>query len=323
MLRLQALNVLDGKRLIASAQPLRLLPVARNASSSSNASLRIAACALQHLSQQIARAPLKPPGRQAVWCAAGKGDSSGGGGTQSTDAGGSSLLISGALLAVWAGLVAYAFVFSPNQTPTIDQFILLKLVGLKPDDPYQVNTIYTSVFNMMGIYPLVYASLLIPAARSNKLPAWPFVVGSMAMGAFALLPYMALWSPKTPPQQLPPPKEELEGWNRLFLKGAETPVLPALLAAGAGFYLFKAVTAGGDAWVDYLRLFDQSRLVHVTTVDFMLCTLLAPFWMSNDAEGRKWQQRDTLLPVLSALPLVGPAIYLVLRPKADTSSPSS
>lgn len=29
--------------------------------------------------------------------------------------------------------------------------------------------------------------------------------------------------------------------------------------------------------------------------------------------------RGTLLPVLSVLPLVGPALYLLLRPKADLS----
>lgn len=31
------------------------------------------------------------------------------------------------------------------------------------------------------------------------------------MGAYALIPYMALWSPKQPAEQLPPPKEELVG----------------------------------------------------------------------------------------------------------------
>lgn len=48
---------------------------------------------------------------------------------------------------------------------------------------------------------------------------------------------------------------------------------------------------GGAAWYEFLRLFDSSRLVHATTIDFTICTLLAPFWMSNDAEGRKWEQR--------------------------------
>jgi len=59
--------------------------------------------------------------------------------------------------------------------------------------------------------------------------------------------------------------------------------------------------------------------VHATSIDFTLCTLLAPFWMSNDAEGRRWEQRGTLVPLLAVLPLVGPAIYLMLRPKADLS----
>ena len=31
------------------------------------------------------------------------------------------------------------------------------------------------------------------------------------------------------------------------------------------------------------------------------------------------RRRGALLPVLSVLPLVGPAIYLMLRPKADLS----
>lgn len=104
------------------------------------------------------------------------------------------------------------------------------------------------------------------------------------------------------------------------MKGAETAVLPALLSAGAAFYLFQAATAGGAAWLEYLRQFDSSRLVHATSVDFALCTLLAPFWMSNDAEGRKWEQRSALVPLLSMVPLLGPAVYLLLRPKADLSA---
>lgn len=39
--------------------------------------------------------------------------------------------------------------------------------------------------------------------------------------------------------------------------------------------------------------------------------------MYNDAQLRKWEPRDKVLPVLSLLPLLGPAIYLCLRPKAQ------
>ncbi len=58
----------------------------------------------------------------------------------------------------------------------------------------------------------------------------------------------------------------------------------------------------------------------MTTLDFLTLTTLVPFWMSNDAEARKWEQRDQLLPLLSVLPVVGPALYLVLRPKTDLSA---
>lgn len=245
--------------------------------------------------------------------AAGDGGDGGGGGAE---AGNTSGYISGVLLALWAALLGYVFLLAPNQTPTIDAFVVQKLVGLKSEDPFQVNAVFSALFNAMGLYPLVYAALLIPGGRSNKLPAWPFVSASVFLGAYALIPYMALWSPKDPPEKLPPPPEELEGWNKLFMRGAETTWLPALLAASAATYLYQMASAGGEAWVDYVRLFDQSRLVHATSVDFALCTLLAPFWMQNDAEGRGWEQREKLVPLLSLLPLVGPAIYLVLRPKA-------
>ena len=43
---------------------------------------------------------------------------------------------------------------------------------------------------------------------ANKIPAWPFVVLSFGFGAFALLPYMALWRPDKN-LKLPLPKEDL------------------------------------------------------------------------------------------------------------------
>jgi hypothetical protein len=36
---------------------------------------------------------------------------------------------------------------------------------------------------------------------------------------------------------------------------------------------------------------------------------------------RRHARRGALLPLLSVVPLLGPAIYLLLRPKTDTSAP--
>jgi hypothetical protein len=82
-----------------------------------------------------------------------------------------------------------------------------------------------------------------------------------------------------------------EGGNKFFMRAAETPWLGAALAAGSSYWLYNALAAGSGAWLGYLQFFDESRLCHATSIDFMLCTLLMPFWMSNDAQRRNWDKR--------------------------------
>ncbi len=67
----------------------------------------------------------------------------------------------------------YGFVLSPNQTPYRDMYFLEKLLGLGVDDGVQVNTVFTRLCWLMGVWPAVYASLLLPTAKSgNKV--FPF-----------------------------------------------------------------------------------------------------------------------------------------------------
>ena len=242
------------------------------------------------------------------------------------------LAYSAVLLALWLALLGYVFTLSPNQTPTLDNFVVLKLIGQKPDDPYVVNPVFEAVFNIMGVYPAIFGALLVPGGKSGRrsegplgapLPAWPFVVAAFGLGAYALIPYMALWAPPRTAEErpvLPPPPEDTEGWNRLFLRGAETPVLPALLLAAGGYWIFRAASAPPEAWLEYLRQFDSSRLVHATSVDFALCTALVPFWLTLDAEGRRWSgAKNGLASALAFVPVLGPCVYLLLRPKSGDS----
>ena len=64
--------------------------------------------------------------------------------------------------------VDYAFVLSPNQTPYRDMYFLEKLSGLGADDGVAVNTVFTRLCWLMGVWPAVYASLLLPSARSGN-----------------------------------------------------------------------------------------------------------------------------------------------------------
>ena len=99
-----------------------------------------------------------------------------------------------------------------------------------------------------------------------------------------------------------------EGWKNLSLKMTESTVFSlVLLLVVVGL----AATAAGaalslDQWREYLHLWEESRLVNVSTLDFGLLTAFAPFWIQNDAQRRNWADRERLVPILSVIPLLGP-----------------
>lgn len=47
-------------------------------------------------------------------------------------------------------------------------YFLEKLIGLGVDDGVKVNTVFTRLCWLMGVWPAVYASLLLPTAKSGN-----------------------------------------------------------------------------------------------------------------------------------------------------------
>jgi len=215
----------------------------------------------------------------------------------------------------WAGLLAYTFYFSPNQTPLRDSYFLEKLLLQGIDDGVQLNVILTSLVALIaGVFPAVYTALLTPAAKNgNSVPAWPFLAASIFAGSFALLPYFALWEPSKDTPQVPPPTDKLDAVTKV----TESPAFAAALLVAAGVLLFRIGTAGEAEWYQFGRLWEESRLVHVTTLDFFVLTFATPFWMYTDASARGFKQ-EGLLPLFIAIPGVGPALYLLLRPRSSS-----
>ena len=128
---------------------------------------------------------------------------------------------------------------------------------------------------------------------------------------------VALWRPDGTVKagDLPPPPADVEGFGDVITRGMENRVVAYGILAGVMFCVVSAATAGPTPWRDYGTLFFMSRFVHVTTVDFMTLTLLAPFWMENDARLRRWEGvGDWRMTGLQCLPVLGPAVYLCLRP---------
>lgn len=211
------------------------------------------------------------------------------------------------LTLVWLGFLMYAFVLAPPQDP--DTLALIQ--HLATGEWRGINPAIVALFNLMGVWPLAYGSLALIDGHGQKIPAWPFVVGSMGLGAFLLLPYLILRTPGTAAiagQSYPQPQSRLRRWLLGWVESRWW---------GAGIFLGGLVLVGyglgaGD-WGDFLHQWQTSRFIHVMTLDFCLLWLLVPTLLGEDM-ARRGLYKPGVLALITALPLVGIGAYLILRP---------
>ncbi|CAJ2668342.1 uncharacterized protein LOC123908206 [Trifolium pratense] len=218
------------------------------------------------------------------------------------------------LFLLWAALIYYVSFLSPNQTPSRDMYFLKKLLNLKGDDGFRMNEVLVAEWYIMGLWPLVYSMLLLPTGRSSKssVPVWPFLSLSCFGGIYALLPYFVLWKPPPPPVE----EAELKTWPLNFLESKVTASI--LLASGIGLIIYAGL-AGEDVWKEFYQYCRESKFIHLTSIDFTLLSTLAPFWVYNDMTARKWFDKGSWLLPVSLIPLLGPSLYILLRPALSTS----
>ena len=86
---------------------------------------------------------------------------------------------------LWLSLMAIAFFTSPPAAPDTGALIQHLLTG-KLDG---VNVSLFALFNLMGVWP---AAMAVALRFDRPWWKWPFIAGSFALGAFALLPYFVL-----------------------------------------------------------------------------------------------------------------------------------
>ncbi|MEO0407127.1 MAG: DUF2834 domain-containing protein [Cyanobacteria bacterium P01_A01_bin.135] len=196
--------------------------------------------------------------------------------------------------ALWVGLIVYAFLFAPPDQP--DTLSLIQDLSL--GNWSGINPLIVALFNLMGVWPLLYSSLVIVDGRSQSVPAWPFAAASFAVGAFALLPYLALRRPnRTFAGQLT--------WQLRLLDSRWLGVLAAIAVVALASH-----GLGGD-WGDFVQQWQSSRFIHVMSLDFVLLCLLVPALLGDDM-ARRGASRWFWLA--AALPMLGLALYLCLRP---------
>ncbi|WP_247215814.1 DUF2834 domain-containing protein [Synechococcus sp. C9] len=202
------------------------------------------------------------------------------------------------LWVIWLGFVGYAFLLAPPDQPEtwdlIQRLIRFDVAG--------VNPLIVALFNLMGVWPGIYAAVLLTDGRGQKIPAWPFVAGSFALGAFALLPYLALRRP------FPEWRGSVSWGLRLWNSRVLGVVWLGLTLGFMGYGLSQG------SWGEWWQAFQTSRFIHVMSLDFLLLSVLFPLVLGDDMTRRR-VNHTPWFALVSALPMVGAALYLILRPR--------
>ncbi|ERT08145.1 putative membrane protein [Lyngbya aestuarii BL J] len=197
---------------------------------------------------------------------------------------------------LWIGFVTYAFTLAPPDQP--DTLVLIK--DLSTGNWQGINPLIVALFNLMGIWPLIYSSLLFFDGQGQKILAWPFAMASFAVGAFAILPYLVFRQPNP----------NYSGSLNFVLKLFDSRITGILLTIGAVTLMGYGLN-GGD-WSDFLQQWQTSRFIHVMSLDFCLLGLVFPALLWDDMARRK-MNNSFLFWGVALLPLLGPLFYLCVR----------
>ena len=198
---------------------------------------------------------------------------------------------------IWLAFSLYAFLLAPPPSPDTVRLIVQLSTGQWSD----INPLVIALFNLMGVWPLIYCCLLFADGRGQKIPAWPFASLSFVVGAFGLLPYLVLRHPQ--PTFSGPMDRTLTIFDSRWM-GLALSVL-ALTLLGYGLLQGN--------WPDFIHQWKSSRFIHVMAIDFCLLCVLFPSLLRDDL-ARHGVHQPALFWAVSLVPLLGPLFYLCSRP---------
>jgi hypothetical protein len=198
---------------------------------------------------------------------------------------------------VWLCFITYAFLLAPPQEP--NTFELIK--NLSVGNWQGINPLIIALFNLMGILPIIYTCFLLIDGKEQKVRAWGFALASFGVGAFAILPYLALRQPQT----------EFTGEKDWFLKIIDSRLTGLIVTLAALIVLVLGLTKGD--WSDFIQQWQSSRFINVMSLDFCLLSILLPVLIKDDLAKRKIENSSSLW-LASTIPFFGALIYLCLRP---------
>ena len=198
---------------------------------------------------------------------------------------------------LWIGFITYAFALAPpNQS---DTFTLIQHLSLGQWG--DINPLIIALFNLMGIWPLIYSALMYSDGHGQPVPAWLFAIASFALGGFAILPYLALRQPNS----------SFLGCPGRFIHLVESHWLGGAIALGSLTLLGYGFIAGD--WGNFVEQWQQSRFIHVMSLDFCLLSSLVGVLLGDDMARHGLSDRRIFWAIVLT-PLIGIVTYLCLRP---------
>ena len=197
---------------------------------------------------------------------------------------------------LWVGFITYALFFAPPAQPDTAE-----LIGKLSSGEWQdINPLVVCLFNIMGVWPIIYSCLMLIDGRQQKLPAWAFATASFGVGVFAILPYLALREPN----------QKFTGSKGVLLKFLDARWFGIAITLGAVVLLSYGLN--GD-WGDFIRQWQTSRFINVMSLDFCLLCLLFPVLLGDDL-ARRGMKNSPWFWAVALVPLLGPLLYLSFRP---------
>lgn len=211
--------------------------------------------------------------------------------------------------AVWLGFIVYAFGFAPglDDAAKAADAVLLETLIKDPASP-AVEPLFKFIFSSLGLIPLMNLAILWPGGERQKIPPQTLIL-SLAAGFFAAAPYLAL-------REFRPTVSEGE-WNGLASKVFENRLFGAAMTLGATKLAFDAgveVAADPASHLAAMKeLFWSSTFAHVSTLDLTVLSVVFFGTIGEDMRRRDWYSFPKAL-AFSAVPVLGPALYLLARP---------
>jgi hypothetical protein len=222
---------------------------------------------------------------------------------------------------VWAGLVTFAFGFSPGTVGDPADTELVMALAAHPLAPFTeggVSPIFATLFNLFLPIPMMLAALLLPTSRGQRLPALPFVGAALFVGFFSLGPFLAL---RASPPPMPVSGEEPRPFgvfeSRLF-GGAMLALSCSIPISAQLLQIVDVPVALGQ----FSALCSQSKLVAVSCADLSVLSLTLALLVGEDARRRGIGQANSVALTVASilLPAIAPAGYMLFRPLIDVES---